>query len=263
MSKKLSHPSSVEICILGPFKVAVDGVPVAEHRWTRRKAKFLVQLLALEPYHQLHREQIVELFWPEHDPEAAANNLYKIIYLARRALEPRLSSRAESKFIRARGNRVALHAPGRLWIDADEFEPRALAAIRQADLNACEAALKLYKGELLVDEPYEDWATARRERLRILHRKLVVKLAQLYEETNQYPRSIERLRALVDNAPTDEHVHRQLMRLYALTGSKFQALEQYRQCRAALRRDVDAEPEPATVELSRQILQGLVKPMPR
>jgi DNA-binding SARP family transcriptional activator/Tol biopolymer transport system component len=262
MTKKLSEPSSLEICILGPFRVAVDGVPVPEDRWTRRKAKILVQLLALEPHHQLHREQIVELFWPEYEPEAAANNLYKIVYMARRALESRLSARAKSNFIIATGNRVVLRAPQRLWIDVDEFEGRALEAISQVDSDACEAVLELYRGELLVDEPYEDWAMARRDRLRILHRKLVVKLAQLYEEQKQYRRSIERLRALIDSDPTDEHVHRQLMRLYALTGSKFQAFEQYKQCCAALRREVDAEPEPATVELSQQILQGLVKPVP-
>ena len=262
MSKELSDASSFEIRILGPFRVAVGGVPVSEARWARRKAKILVQLLALEPHHQLHRDQIVELFWPEYEPEAAANNLYKTIYLARRALEPRLSSGGESKFILAKGNRVALQAPGRLWIDAEEFEFRALEAIRKANVDACEAALDLYQGELLVDQPYEEWATRRRERLRLLHRKLVVKLAQLYEEKDQYPKSIERLRALVDSEPTDEHVHRQLMRLYALTGSKFQALAQYKQCCAALRSELDVEPEPETVELANQILKGLVKPAP-
>ena len=262
MSQNLADSSSFEIRILGPFRVFVGGVPVTEDRWTRRKAKILVQLLSLAPHHQLHREQIVELFWPEYEPEAAANNLYKIIHLARRALEPRLSSGSESKFILTKGNRVALHAPGRLWVDAEEFECRALEAIRKANVGVCEAALELYQGELLVDQPYEDWASTRRERLRILHRKLVVKLAQLYEERNQYRESIERLKALVDSEPTDEHVHRQLMRLYALTGSKFQSLAQYKQCCAALRTELDAEPEPETVELADQVLKGLIKPAP-
>ena len=262
MPKKVFDPLSLQIRMLGPFRIAVGGVPVAEHRWTRRKAKILVQLLALEPSHQLHRDQIIESFWPEYEPEAAANNFYKMVHLARRALEPGLSSGTKSKFIVAKGNRVALRTSGLLWIDAEEFERRAHEAIKKANIDTCEAALELYQGELLADQPYEDWAMTRRERLRILHRKLVVKLAQLYEDTNQYTRAIDRLRALADSEPTDERVHQQLMRLYALTGSKFQALDQYKQCQAALRRGLDAGPDPETVELSRQILQGLVKPLP-
>ena len=252
----------MEIYILGRFRVAVDGNPVPEHRWMRRQAKILVQLLALEPTHRLHREQIIELFWPDYLPEAAANNLYKIVYLARRALEPGLSSHAESKFLTAKENKVILHAPGRLWIDADEFERRASAAIRQGGLDECEGALNLYGGELLADEAYEQWVAPRREHLRILHRKLVVKIAQLHERTGQYQRSIERLQRLVKTDPADEHVHRQLMRLYALTGSKFQALAQYKQCCAALRCELDADPESETSELARQIVKGIIKPAP-
>ena len=54
---------SLEICLLGPFQVVVDGRVVNERRWTRRKPALLVKLLALQPHHQLHREQIIELFF--------------------------------------------------------------------------------------------------------------------------------------------------------------------------------------------------------
>ena len=59
-SKKVPAPSSLEIHLLGPFRMAVDGVVVEERQWSRRKAKLLVKLLALQPHHQLHREQIME-----------------------------------------------------------------------------------------------------------------------------------------------------------------------------------------------------------
>ncbi len=261
MARKFSE-SSLEIYVLGRFRAAIDGVPVPGHRWLRRKAKVLVQLLALEPRHQIHREQIIELFWPDYSPEAAANNLYKTIYFVRRALEPGLSSHAASNFLTAKENKVVLHASGQLWIDADEFERRALAAMRQGGLEDCKSALRLYGGELLAEESYEQWFAARREHLRILHRKLVVKLAQLSERTGQHEQSIERLNGLIETDPTDEHAHRQLMRLYALTGSKFQALAQYKQCCAALRCELDADPEFETSELARQIIKGIIKPAP-
>ena len=49
MSRKASALPSLEIHLLGPFRVAADGAPVDERRWSRRKPKLLVKLLALEP----------------------------------------------------------------------------------------------------------------------------------------------------------------------------------------------------------------------
>ena len=40
-------PSSLAIHLLGPFRAEVDGQAVEEHRWSRRKPKMLVKLLAL------------------------------------------------------------------------------------------------------------------------------------------------------------------------------------------------------------------------
>src|SRR5689334_6324650 len=82
--------STLEIHLLGPFRVAVDGSPVEARRWSRRSATLLVKLLALQPHHQLHREQAMEMLWPDLDPQAAINNLHKTIHAARRALEPGL-----------------------------------------------------------------------------------------------------------------------------------------------------------------------------
>ena len=46
------------------------------------------------------------------------------------------------------------------------------------------------------------------------------------------------------------------MRLYALTGDRHQARRQYQQCVESLRKELDAEPEPETIELHQQIERG-------
>src|SRR2546423_4501074 len=132
---------SLEICLLGPFRVVVDGRVVTERQWSRRKPALLIKLLALQPHRQLHREQMIELLWPDSDPNAAINNLHKAIHLARHALEPDLKSVADSHFILTRGQQIVLSAPGRLYIDVEEFERQGLAAIKSADASACETAI--------------------------------------------------------------------------------------------------------------------------
>lgn len=263
MPRKPSLPSSLEIHLLGPCRIAVDGATVEESRWLRRKAKLLVKLLALQPHHQLHREQLMELLWPELEPESAAGNLHTTIHAARRALEPKLKAVANSHFLLAKRQQVLLRAPRTLWIDAEAFARQATEAIKGIDTAAHEAALALYQGDLLIEDLYEDWTTAPRERLRTLRRDLILKLTRIYEKDGRYSLGIEHLKGLVAHDISDEQAHRRLMRFYASMGNKFQALEQYKQCREALRRELDANPEPQTVELGKEILHGRMQSFPK
>ena len=137
-----------------------------------------------------------------------------------------------------------------------------IAVLKSADAEAYEQALALYEGDLLTEDLYEDWTTTRRESLRALHYELLLKLAQLYERKQQYQQSIARLKELLDCDPANEEVHRALMRLYALTGHRHQALRQYQQCAATMRRELAAEPDRETIELHRQIESGRIQPLP-
>src|SRR5207244_7757395 len=134
---------SLEICLLGPCRVVLDGRVVTERHWARRKPALLIKLLALQPHRQLHREQMIELLWPDSDPESTINNLHKAIHLARHALEPELKSAADSHFILTGAQQIVLSAPGQLYIDVAEFERQAEAAIKSDDVAACETAIGL------------------------------------------------------------------------------------------------------------------------
>src|SRR5712691_10464386 len=96
MSLPAAPPSSLEIRLLGPFRITIDGVAVDERRWERPKAKQLMKLLAMQPFHQLHREQAMEALWPGMSVSSAANNLNRALHFVRRALEPGRGSRTSS-----------------------------------------------------------------------------------------------------------------------------------------------------------------------
>src|SRR5437879_2277669 len=165
MRKNASTPSTLEIHLLGPFRIFVDGRAIEGSQFARRKPKQLIKLLALQPHHQLHREQAMEYLWPDSDPESAANNLHKAIHMARHALEPSLKSVADSYFILTQEQQVILRAPGVFWIDFDAFAQRLAAASKVAEVCAYEEARALYEGDFLTYDRYEDWAVAWRELL--------------------------------------------------------------------------------------------------
>lgn len=255
--KELAH-SSLRIQLLGDFGVLVDGRPVREDQWARRKAKLLIKLLALQPHHRLHREQIMELLWPEQPAKSAANCLYKALHAARHSLEPQRPSWTASNFILAREDQIILRAPQELCVDAEEFEHHAAKAFREPSEPALRAALELYQGDLLPEDLYADWTAARREHLRSTFHQLLLTLGRVYAEQGRYENGRELLDRLVTLDPSNEEAHRQLMLLYASTGRRAEALRQYKRCEDALRFEMDGLPERATVELREQIVRGRV-----
>ena len=156
---------SVSISLLGGFGAAVEGEPVAELAWRLKKARELVKLLALAPERRLHREQAMEALWPERSPASGANNLNQAVHAARRALG--------QDAIRVRDELLSLSAE----VDVVQFEQAAVAARRLGTPDAYRGALSLYRGELLPENRYDDWALARREELAQLHASLRAELA--------------------------------------------------------------------------------------
>ena len=182
---------ALAICLLGTFRVSVFGKDVGDAQWARPQGKLLLKLLSLEPRRQLHRKQIMDTIWPRLDEQSAAANLHKIIHMTRRALEPKLKSAADSRFIRTGDQLVYLEAPGELWIDAAEFEASSIRAFRSGTVSECEGALALYTGDLLSGDLYADWFVRRRDQLRASYHELLRKLAKLYMQTGQYPEAAE------------------------------------------------------------------------
>lgn len=248
--------SGVEIRLLGGFSVLCDGQALDDRAWRGRKAQSLVKLLAVEPSHRLHREQIADRLWPDLDTEAADRQLHKAIHAARRALEPALESGVESRYVTTRDRMVALEPASGVQIDADEFEVAAEAALAADDVAAAEAAVARYAGDLLPEDLYDDGAEARRSRLRTLFLRVAGRLAERYAAAARYDEAIETAARLLVVEPANEGAHRCLMSVYARVGERHRALQQYRDCVRVLGDELDAEPSPETVALHAALLDA-------
>ena len=72
----------MRVWLLGGFRVSVGSRTIEGDAWRLRKAAALMKLLALAPDHRLHREQILDLLWPNLGTRSASNNLRQVLYLA-------------------------------------------------------------------------------------------------------------------------------------------------------------------------------------
>jgi predicted ATPase/DNA-binding SARP family transcriptional activator len=247
---------SLKIYLLGTFRIAIDGSTVDAKHWTRRKSKLLIKLLALQPQHQLHREQVIDFLWPEQTLENATNNLHKSIHAARRSLEPQLASGSNSRYILTREQQIILSDPSGLWIDVESFHQYAAEAIKHSNIEAYEAALMLYRGDLLAEDLYEDWATAQRDRLRTTYHRILLGFAKVCKENGHAERSINLMEKLIACDELNEEAYRQLMILYALQGERHESLRLYEQCQSVLREQLSTVPETATARIYEQIVSG-------
>jgi predicted ATPase/DNA-binding SARP family transcriptional activator/DNA-binding CsgD family transcriptional regulator len=234
----------VRIRLLGGFSVSVGSRTIEEGGWRLRKAANLVKMLALSQGHRMHREQVMDVLWPELGSGAAANNLRHILHVARRAFDRDPS--AGSHYLNLHGDQMTLCPDGQLWVDAEAFEEAAAAARRSQDPAAYRTAIELYSGEFLPDNRYEEWVEVRREELRRLLLALLVELAGHYEERGEYGPAVEALRRVVAEEPTLEEAHASLMRLYALSNRRGEALAQYGRLREVLSGMLGSEPSSAT-----------------
>ena len=237
----------LRIWLLGGFRVSIGATEIDPVRWRLKKTRSLIKLLALAPDHRLHREQLMETLWPDLEPEAASNNLRKALHHARRGLT--VAAGAPVSHLRFQDDLLSLASDRRCWIDVDAFEQAAAEARRSGSMGTYRAALDLYAGDLLPEDRYEDWTSSRRDGLRQDHLLLLAELAALCEREREPARAIETLQQLLSRDAGREDAHRNLMRLYALTGQRQQALRQYQLLQEAVTREFEAGPDAASQQL--------------
>jgi len=198
-------------------------------------------------------------FWPGTSPEAARNSLNVAIHGLRRTLRTV-----------ARDRLVVIHQDGAyfidptldVWVDAEVFEDQLKSAhqhlIRGEPARAkadFEAAIELYGGDFLADDPYEEWALVTREQLRLSYLDCLDQLSRLRFNSGDYSGCIEACSKILACDSCREDAHRRLMRSYSRQGQLQLALRQYNTCAAILRRELRLSPAPATTELFNRIRQ--------
>src|SRR6516162_6109092 len=149
------RPAELRIDLLGAFHVTVGDRAVASEAWRRRKPAALMKVLALAPGHRLHREQMMDLLWPELDPAAAGANLRKAVHHSRGALDG--AAQGGGDLLASAGDVLALDAET-VVVDVEQFRALLVAARRGNDVDGYRQAIGRYSGELLPDDRYEEWA---------------------------------------------------------------------------------------------------------
>ncbi len=232
---------------------------ISAKEWGSVKAKQILAYLVVRDARRVGvtRDKLVDAVWPQIDPRSLGNTFHVTLSHLRKAVRPE-----KSDFLTSDGGVYRLNWEGKIWSDVSEF----LSCLDKAvhfqeeekqhlmDLEYRKAA-DLYCSNLLEDF-YEDWAEETRDQYREKYNVVFRKLAQSAWDKSDYESCIRYLQSLLLSDPTDEEAHRMIMISYALLGSRTAAIRQFKVCENNMKRYLEIEPEPVTVDLHKKIKHG-------
>jgi len=226
----------------------------------RRQLRALLYRLAATAQ-PVPREQLCFLFWPDIEETTARRNLIVLLNHLRRAL-PRPD--------------VLLTAGDTVGLDRDAARSDAVltagslvAARGSRRLNLLREAVDLYRGPFLegfalpAAGEFEAWVARERE---LWERRYLEALAALIEAQTargDYAAAIATARRYLDTDELAEEVHRRLIALYAVTGDRTAALQQFTRCAEVLDRELSVPPHRKTRALYETVREGRTSPVER
>jgi len=247
----------MKIFLFGGFRVCCDGLTNSK-RMTRSMVRLLAYLLLNRD--RLHSRDVLSgLFWGDHGEKHARGCLRTALSRLRDALERPSVPRAHYLVTTGAGE-VGFNTSSNYWLDVAVFEEQVgrAAAKRASAMDAEDAlqldnALRLRCGELL-EGFYDDWILARRERLNDLHLRGMEHLMRYKSVLKAFDEAEMLGREILSLDPLQEHIHRDLMQLYAESGRKGMAFRQYKDCCRLMEKELSARPSMETIALYLKIL---------
>ncbi|MEI7770071.1 MAG: BTAD domain-containing putative transcriptional regulator, partial [Chloroflexales bacterium] len=236
------------------------------------KAWALLVYLLVEGDRPHSRNALAALLWPDSQAAKALNNLSSTLTRLRD-----LVARPDAPHLPIITTQQALQRNPRaeIVIDVERFDAAidACTAHRHRDAARCLAcarrlaeAAALARGEFLEglipdnSPAFDDWLMAERSRLSVRLQGALRSLAAHHEQRGEARLALEHLRHMLADSPWEEEAHRQAMRILGQSGQRTAALKQYRDCVAALQRELGVPPSFETEVLARQIRAGALPP---
>jgi DNA-binding SARP family transcriptional activator len=240
--------------LFGSFAFSVNGTLI--DAWSGTRGRAVLKYLLAHRDRPVRKETLMETFWPGGDPDSSRNSLNVAVSSLRRTLRPVLG---DMPIVVHHQGTYRLNPAIDLSVDIEHFETNAVDGLRRYEAGDAAASdvladvVRLYRGPLFEDDPFEEWASPMRERLRVLYLDVLDRLGAIAFAAGRYDACVEVDRRILAEDCCREDSHRRLMRCFSRQGRAHQALRQYRSCALSLRVELAVEPSSATKELYEQI----------
>jgi predicted ATPase/DNA-binding SARP family transcriptional activator len=219
-------------------------------RFRMQKAGALLAYLAYYSHRSQARSELIELLWPDCDPQVGRHNLRQALSSLRHQMEP--PGIVPGSIIIADHATVQLN-PAAVETDVAQFEAalqaaaRAGNAVQQAQILT--EAAELYRGELLPGR-FETWVLAERQQLEERFLRTLEQLVAHCERMGDFTQALRWARRAVAADPLREEAQHALIRLLAASGKNAAARRQYQMLKRLLQDELGLSPTPEIQDLA-------------
>ena len=250
---------SVEITMLGQFSISIGGNRSTDGKGRSKRVFLLLQYLVSTREKEVSADMLTEALWEEEECGNPLNALKNLVYRARKYLK-QLSGGSDFEFIRFAGNTYHWNNDCDCKIDTEQLVSR-WKTVNDTTLpngeriRACEAAVKLYRGEFLPQASEKNWVISMSVWFDTIYRECVLQGCSLLAAGEQFERIIPICRLALQHAPYDENIHK--MMIYVSLGRPREALDHYNRIAAMFSKELDVDVTASFSSVYLQIMNGI------
>jgi DNA-binding SARP family transcriptional activator len=246
--------SQLRISLFGKLTIQSDEQGAIKIEERRAQELLCYLLLYSDRLHE--REKLATLLWSDKPAARSKQYLRQTLWQIQSALH---ASAQPPPLLLAEHDAIGIHPDADYWLDVAVFD-QAFAGVEKIpgsgldtqQVNSLQGSIQLYHGDLL-EGWYEDWCIYERERRQRMYLAILAKLLAYSEAHQEYETGLAYGLQILQYDRAHERTHRDIMRLYYLSGNRTAALQQYSACVAALAEELDVGPAKSTIALYKQI----------
>jgi len=228
--------ASLKVRFFGKFRVFIGEEEIPAKRWKSKKALMIFKYLLFNRSRGfLKKEVLMELLWPEEDPEKTAKRFHVALASLRKILEPEILKGIPSSYVTNDGDAYNINIGSEGCVDIEQFLQELELARQEtipekAIVHYLNADAK-YDGDFLEEDLYIDWCGDERERFKREYLHTLNFIIDYFEKRHDYHKSIEYAHKYLRFDKYAEPVYQALMRCYAITGNNAMVIKTFQQCK--------------------------------
>jgi DNA-binding SARP family transcriptional activator len=242
LGRRLARAVAPRVFVEDQGRVAVRiGEELVAGTSIRRKVLAFLCYLLSRPGLSATRDQVIDVLWPDLEPEVAVNSLHQTVYFLRRLFEPGFKESLTAGYVH--------HDSDLVWLDPELVTSRSVRCqelIRGIGASAAPEVVERlsceYRGRFALDFEYEEWAGPYRDGLHASYLDVIERNVAADSAAGHFDRAVRLARKALDIDPDADHIEVLLLRLYRATGAHAAAAEQYAHYASALRDQLGVEP---------------------
>jgi DNA-binding SARP family transcriptional activator len=246
------HIPIIRVDLFGRFNISVNDIIIPKDEWKTKKITGVLKYLLVHRGRAISKDRLMDMFWPGADKKLASMSLRAAQYELKKVFRKYgAEADGETLFLNERRDSLGVRTGKMLVVDVDLFlshfnELKKLPPDKsdmEQKKTILERMVDLYKGDLLEEELYEDWAFAEREELRSIYFGSVMELVNIYIVDGEQREAEKLLLKTLARDQYNEEACLCLIKLYIAANQKGRAVKLYSKFVSRFERELNIKPD--------------------